>query len=140
MDLALSSQLARSLMDGFREGVALFDGDGRLIFANAAALSTVAAASKSPSGNGRALLSALRGQGARVAQIEVAPGRSGQVVYLTPPPAAATLAANEKQAILERLEANGWKLAETARQLGISRTTLWRRLREYGVQPSGRGR
>lgn len=44
-----------------------------------------------------------------------------------------TLAARERRAILERLEATGWRLAETARQLGISRTTLWRRLRTYGV-------
>ena len=62
-------------------------------------------------------------------------------LVLGPAPAApATLAANEKQTILDRLETTGWKLTETARQLGISRTTLWRRLKEYGVRRDGRGR
>lgn len=137
MDLSLSPQLARSLMDGLKEGIALFDGDGRLVFANAAALSTVAGSGADPAGNGRALMLALRDQGARVTHVELAPGRAGQVVYVPAPAPTATLAANERQAILDRLEATGWKLAETARQLGISRTTLWRRLREYGVRRNG---
>lgn len=139
MDLSLNSQIARSLMDGLKEGVALFDGDGCLVFANAAALSTVAESGAAPASNGRALMSALRDQGARVAHIDLAPGRAGQVVYLPAPASPATLAANEKQAILDRLEATDWKLAETARQLGISRTTLWRRLKEYRVRRDGRG-
>lgn len=57
MDISLSSQLTRSLMDGFREGVALFDAEGRLVFANAAARSTVAETTKAPSGNGYSLIS-----------------------------------------------------------------------------------
>ncbi|HXV87247.1 MAG TPA: helix-turn-helix domain-containing protein [Gemmatimonadales bacterium] len=51
-----------------------------------------------------------------------------------------TLALQERRAILERLESTGWRLAETARQLGISRTTLWRRLRAYGFTAEHRPR
>jgi transcriptional regulator of acetoin/glycerol metabolism len=46
---------------------------------------------------------------------------------------AKTLAERERQAILDTLEGTSGKLAETARRLGISRTTLWRRLRAYGI-------
>jgi len=45
-----------------------------------------------------------------------------------------TLADRERQAILETLQATRGRLAEAARRLGISRTTLWRRLRAYGVR------
>src|SRR2546425_1202495 len=48
-------------------------------------------------------------------------------------------AGRERQAILDTLEVTHGKLAETARRLGISRTTLWRRLRAYGLRPNGQG-
>src|SRR5437016_6181157 len=64
----------------------------------------------------------------------------GEVVFL---PGASgdspTLAERERQAILDTLEVTHGKLAETARRLGISRTTLWRRLRAYGLRPNGNG-
>src|SRR5256884_1759115 len=41
--------------------------------------------------------------------------------------------------IFDTLEVTHGKLAETARRLGISRTTLWRRLRAYGLRPNGHG-
>ena len=45
-----------------------------------------------------------------------------------------TLAERERQAILDTLQDTSGKLAETARRLGISRTTLWRRLKTYGLE------
>ena len=50
-----------------------------------------------------------------------------------------TLAERERQAILDTLAVTQGKLAETARRLGISRTTLWRRLRAYGLRHNGHG-
>jgi transcriptional regulator of acetoin/glycerol metabolism len=44
-----------------------------------------------------------------------------------------SLAQRERQAIEQALEESGWQLAIAARRLGISRTTLWRRLKQYGM-------
>lgn len=43
----------------------------------------------------------------------------------------------ERQALLTALEASGWRKGAAAERLGISRSTLWRRLREFGLSPSG---
>ncbi len=40
----------------------------------------------------------------------------------------------EKEWILRTLEDTGWRYAETARRLGISRTTLWRKIRSFGIE------
>ncbi|MND07122.1 DNA-binding transcriptional regulator DhaR [compost metagenome] len=42
-----------------------------------------------------------------------------------------TLAERERQDIEGALAEAGWQLAVAARRLGISRTTLWRRLKQY---------
>jgi two-component system, NtrC family, response regulator HydG len=45
-----------------------------------------------------------------------------------------TLAEVEKTHILATLYEHGWNQARAAEELGISRTTLWRKLREYGLR------
>ena len=35
--------------------------------------------------------------------------------------------------LLDLLDANGWNRGATAGALGISRSTLWRRMKEYGL-------
>jgi PAS domain S-box-containing protein len=40
---------------------------------------------------------------------------------------------SERSAILEALEENAFDRAKTSRQLGISRTTLWRKMKRYGI-------
>jgi two-component system, NtrC family, nitrogen regulation response regulator NtrX len=47
----------------------------------------------------------------------------------------------ERQYILYRLSANGGNLGNTARELGIERTNLYRKMKQLGIQaPLGRGR
>ncbi|MDQ7087537.1 MAG: sigma-54 dependent transcriptional regulator [Acidobacteriota bacterium] len=41
---------------------------------------------------------------------------------------------NGAAALVEALERNRWNVGRTARELGISRTTLWRRMKRYGVR------
>ncbi len=45
----------------------------------------------------------------------------------------AALAEPEKQIILQALEANGWNRQATARMLGINRTTLYKKMKKYGI-------
>jgi len=47
----------------------------------------------------------------------------------------------EREAILAALQASGGNRSRAARQLGIGRNTLWRKIRAYGLNvPSGRQR
>ena len=39
----------------------------------------------------------------------------------------------EMQAILSCLEENDYNRTKTARELGISRNTLWRKMKKYGI-------
>jgi len=42
----------------------------------------------------------------------------------------------EKDLLAEALQRAGWNRTRAARQLGIDRTTLWRKIREYGLEPA----
>jgi transcriptional regulator of acetoin/glycerol metabolism len=52
----------------------------------------------------------------------------GEMIIVCLPPGR-TLAEQERQAIRETLQQTRGRLADAARRLGISRTTLWRRLK-----------
>ncbi len=41
----------------------------------------------------------------------------------------------ERQAISRALEKSGWKFSEASQQLGIGRSTLWRKIKQFGLQP-----
>ena len=44
----------------------------------------------------------------------------------------------ESNFIRQRLESNNWNITETARQLGIERTNLHRKMRQYGISRNER--
>ncbi len=46
--------------------------------------------------------------------------------------------AEEREQIYAALEATGWNKGETAKRLGWSRTTLWRRMRDLGIRDTRR--
>lgn len=133
------SPLAKTLLDAFNEGVIVFDAQGRVIYANQPAremLGDTHDLSK-PSSD---LLPALAELGGRLSPLRVGNLDLGEAMFLPKIEGPTTLAQKEKEAIVRTLEAHGWRLAETAQSLGISRTTLWRRLRAYGLHRDGRGR
>jgi PAS domain S-box-containing protein len=51
------------------------------------------------------------------------------------PVSGTTLAEIERAAIYDALERNGWKRLATAEELGIDKTTLWRKLKRLGIRP-----
>jgi PAS domain S-box-containing protein len=53
---------------------------------------------------------------------------SGSAHHLAP------IERSERSAIVEALEENSFDRAKTSRQLGISRTTLWRKMKRYEIQ------
>ena len=60
---------------------------------------------------------------------------AGAAVVVVPRPRTSlTLAERERQDIEQALAESRWQLAIAARKLGISRTTLWRRLKQYQLR------
>jgi len=55
-----------------------------------------------------------------------------------PPPKLLRLEDMEREHILSTLDDLGWNQARAAEALGIGRNTLWRKLKEYGIQPPDR--
>jgi DNA-binding NtrC family response regulator len=51
-------------------------------------------------------------------------------------PPASLLCDSERSIIQQTLELHRWHKDEAARALGISRTTLWRKVRSYGLTPA----
>lgn len=133
------SPLAKAVMDHFAEAVVLFDPDGNLRYANARGRRVLSAMERDGKLDSRTLLQKLGRLGGRIERLEAGELVVGHAVYLAAPVETEpqTLAEQEKEAIVETLNSTGWRLTETARRLGISRTTLWRRLRSYGLSRDG---
>jgi len=135
------SPLARAVLDSFHEGVVVFDSRGEFLYANETGRLVLDHLGNGGGRDADSLLPELARLGARLAPIRLNGMKVGQAVFLSDTPSGrSTLADRERQAILQTLETTGWKLAESAKRLGISRTTLWRRLKGYGLHRDGRGK
>jgi transcriptional regulator of acetoin/glycerol metabolism len=124
---ATFSPLARAVIDSVHEGIVIFDQQGRMLYANPTARRAIDGA-----GQNGDLRNRLQNLGARFSTLRNGNQTLGEAAILsaaTP----LTLAERERQAITDMLQDTSGKLAETARRLGISRTTLWRRLKSYGM-------
>src|SRR6266516_7715716 len=119
------SPLVRAVIDSVTEGIVIFDQQGRLLYANASARRVI-------DGQNGDVRNRLQSLGARFSPLRNGTQSLGEAAIL-PPTGALTLAERERQAITDTLQDTSGKLAETARRLGISRTTLWRRLKSYGM-------
>lgn len=132
------SPLAKALLDGFSEGVVVFDVEGKVLYANQQAR---AALTDMDLSEGSAdLMPRLATIGGRLRPLRVGALEVGEAMFVPGMDGATTLAQREKDAIVRTLDQNSWKLAETAKELGISRTTLWRRLKAYGLHRDGRSK
>jgi transcriptional regulator of acetoin/glycerol metabolism len=119
------SPLVRAVIDSMSEGIVVFDPQGRLLYANTTARRVI-------DGQNGDVRNRLQSLGARFAPLKSGAQSLGEAAIL-PATGPLTLADRERQAIAETLQDTSGKLAETARRLGISRTTLWRRLKAYGL-------
>jgi Bacterial regulatory protein, Fis family len=135
---AVFSPLAKALLDGFSEGVVVFDVEGRLLYANNPAREALVGMDLSEGAPD--LQPRLAALGGRLRPLRVGGLELGEAMFIPGVAGPTTLAAREKEAIVKTLDSNNWKLAETARSLGISRTTLWRRLKAYGLHRDGRSK
>lgn len=134
------SPLAKALLDGFSEGVVVFDPSGKVLYANVQARSQLQGIVDLGTESASSLQPRLAEMGGRIRPLRVGAIELGEALFLPATEGPTTLAAREKDAIVASLDSHGWKLAETARSLGISRTTLWRRLKAYGLHRDGRSR
>lgn len=135
------SAVARAVLDTVSEGVVVFDVSGRLHYANSAGRAVLAEAHVEGD-QAEHILPRLARMGSRIAPIWINGSKVAEVAYLPPLAEGSprTLAERERYAIMETLDQTQWKLSESARRLGISRTTLWRRLRAYGLDRDNRAR
>ena len=130
------SPLAKALLDSFSEGVVVFDPQGRVLYANQGARDVGLDFTQTA----RELMPQLAEFGGRLRPLRVGNIELGEAMFLPGHAGPKTLAEREKEAIVRSLDAHNWRLAETAKSLGISRTTLWRRLRAYGLHRDGRSK
>lgn len=137
MSSSVFSPVARAVFDAVAEALFVFDSQGKLLHANEAARALMAKLDGVREGaTAEDLLPQLGRRGARISPLWAGDLRVGQAVFVPTGERESpeTLAQRERQAIVETLDATGWRLTESARRLGISRTTLWRRLNAYGLE------
>lgn len=122
--------LLSAVIDALGEGVVVIDRDGQVAYASESVRPAVEAC-QVQGNSGAQLVAELVKLGGRSVRLPLGQAAVGEAVFF--PSSDHTLADRERRAILETLRRTGWRLATAARDLGISRTTLWRRLKEYGV-------
>jgi len=117
--------VVRALLDCRDEEIVVFEIRSDALHVNRAAQLTLPPTGLRDSADLRAHLVARGGQAVPLhADGEVV----GEMIIVRRPPGR-TLADEEREAIRETLQQTRGRRADTARRLGISRTTLWRRLR-----------
>jgi DNA-binding NtrC family response regulator len=123
----VTHELLIAALDVVDDGLVVCSPGGLVVYANRAA---------------RAALQVVPGQSRRDDVVEAAGAMvvreqlvgGGIVLVLGRPKSVVPLAEGERVAIEVALRDSNWQLSLAARRLGISRTTLWRRLKSYGLR------
>jgi len=119
--------VVRALLDARDEEVVIFGLHGDTVYLNAAAEASLPTGSPTPFVESRRFRAELAARGGRVVPLRLAAKTVGEMIVV--PRRARTWAEQEREAIRQALRQTGGRRAEAARRLGVSRTTLWRRLR-----------
>jgi len=127
--------LDQAIIESFGSGVVVIDAYGRVVFANGLARRSAGIDGDLAAHRVDVLRARLLALGGRSSPLRNGSANFGEVIFLPSTEQPRTLADRERQAIADTLQGTHGKLAETARRLGISRTTLWRRLKTYGLRP-----
>jgi hypothetical protein len=98
---AVFSPLAKALLDGFSEGVVVFDADGKLMYANHQAREALAGMELADAGAD--LQPRLAAMGGRLRPLRVGALELGEAMFIPGVEGATTLAAREKEAIVKWL-------------------------------------
>lgn len=118
----MNADLLVNALDAVSDAVLVCDPHGSIVHANRGAREMFGALPSSKADMARhPLFATAREQHVLGSAVVVIP-RQRQVL---------TLAERERLAIEQALNESGWQLAVAARKLRISRTTLWRRLKQY---------
>ena len=117
--------IVRALLDCRDEEIAIFGTRGETLHMNLAAQATLP---PTPFPQTALLRAYLVDRGGQAVLLQADARLLGEMLVVRPPPGR-TLAEQERQAIRETLQQTSGQLAVAARRLGISRTTLWRRLK-----------
>lgn len=135
--------LTQVLLEHVTDGVIVLDAAGQVLLVNASARRQLGPAAADGDWDGAALRRQALRLGGRAIPVAVAEHADLDVIVVAASHGG-TLAERERRAILDALGSANGGLAETARLLGISRTTLWRRLKAYGLhrapRPNGQRR
>src|SRR6478609_2954284 len=106
------SPLAKALLDGFSEGVVVFDRDGKVLYANSQARSQLADQFDLSTGADE-LMPRLAALGGRVRPLRAGTLDMGEAMFLPAVEGPTTLADREKQAIVGTLDVHEWRLVGT---------------------------
>jgi Bacterial regulatory protein, Fis family len=120
--------LVRALLDARDDPVVIFGVQGEIVYLNAAAETALLPPGLTPLVEGGRFRAVLVARGGRVVPLRWDSKVLGEMIVL-PRPSVGPWVEQEREAIRDALHQTGGRRAEAARRLGISRTTLWRRLR-----------